>query len=543
MASSARQVIACSLIVVALAVCGHAQTAPSKEPAASISGKVTLQGEAVQGVVITLRSNEPTSYRKLMNQRGVTDANGEYLITNVPPGNYAVAPAAAAFVASGMSTGDRTVIVNKAEAIENFDFSLVPGGVITGRVIDPDGRPIIEEEIHIFSVREQQRFSSFPAAVTDDRGIYRIFGLKPGSYKVAAGREGEAGSPRRQAGVHSRTYYPSVSDFAQAMVVQVSEGSEATNIDITLSRLLSTYTVSGRIVDGDTGQPIANASFGFKYFIDSSSRASHAIDRTVSNERGEFKLEGLLPGLYAVMATQRPGSYFRSEEVRFELVNRDVTGLVVKTVKGASLSGVLVLDGTYDKEIRDQLLKTSLFAMVETEETRKTGILGVQAAMSPNGSFQVGGLPAGNATFSLSGSRRFTIVRVEQNGIVQLRGVELKQGEEAAGLRIVVGYGDASLSGVVETENGSLPPDGRLHVSARRLNEVSSVRGVSAKIDARGQFVFDSLLAGTYEVTAAVFGATSRLPLAQKKQQVVVISGSTSHITIKLNLNPPKPNP
>jgi protocatechuate 3,4-dioxygenase beta subunit len=538
MLSSTRQAMACILVVVGVSLCAYSQTAPDEEPTATISGKVTLQGDAVQGVVITLRSNDRKSYKKLMNQRGVTDEKGEYRITNVPPGNYTIIPAAAAFVAASGLTGERTVIVNRADTIENFDFSLTTGGVITGRVVDIDGRPIIEEEIHVFSAREGQRFSPYPAAVTDDRGVYRIFGLKAGSYKVAAGREGDAGASRGQAGVHTRTYYPAVMDFNQASVIQVTERSEAANVDITLSRMLTTYTASGRIVDGNTGQPLANVNWGFKHWTNAGSGSGNA--GATSNERGEFKLEGLTPGQYAITVKQRPGSYFRGKDVPFEIVDRDVTGLEVRTSTGASLSGVLVLDGRHDKEIREEFLKVSLFAMVETEETRKTGIIGIQSEVSPNGSFRVGGLPAGNVTFSLGSAQNFTLLRLEQNGIVQVRGVELKQDEDVAGLRIVVGYADASLSGAVELENGPLPPAAFLSVWAMRLNDVSARLGVGAKVDALGRFEFDSLLPGTYEVTAAVFVPGGQRPLARTKQQVVVISGSTSRITLKLNLALPE---
>ena len=535
-----RETLVCLLMVVGITVCAYSQTVPEKELTATISGKVTLQGDAVQGVIVTLLSNEPKTYRHLMSQRGVTNANGEYRIMEVPPGTYTVVPAAGAFVAADGLRGERTVIVNKAETIENFDFSLMTGGVITGRVADVNGRPIIEEEVHLFSVREPQRISPYPAAITDDRGVYRIYGLKPGSYKVAAGREGDPGTSTSNAGAHTRTFYPAVSEIAQATAIQVSEGSEATDVNIILSRMLTTYKASGLIVDGNTGEPLPNVNYGFRRFTDiaNSSRNFGAT----TNERGEFTLHNLPPGQYALMVGPKPGSYVRAKEVPFEIVDQDVTGILVKTSTGASLSGVLVLDGTYNKDIREAFFKTALFAMVQNESTRTAGILAIQGEVSPNGSFRIGGLPAGSATFSFGGPGRFKISRVEQNGIVQLRGVELKQGEDVTGLRIVAGYADASLTGAVQMLNGPLPPDAHINVWAIRL--ASSPRaGATAKIDERGQFVFDSLLPGTYEVMAAVFLPNSRDALAQTKQQVVVISGSTGNITIVLDLKPPKPTP
>src|ERR1700752_5356897 len=270
MMSSTRQALACVLLVAGVTVCGHAQTTSTKEPTSSISGKVTFHGDGVNGVIVILRSSDGNSYRKLTNYRGVTDAKGEYRITNVPAGNYLVSPTASAFVVEGESNGERTLIVNDDDTIKNLDFSLMRGGVITGKVVDSDGRPVIEEEVHLSSPRNPRLNSPLPAALTDDRGVYRIFALRPGSYTVAAGRN-EIGisSGRPRGALSTKTYYPGVVDLRQASVVEVSDGSETTNVDITLAGILNTYTASGRIVNGDTGRPLAGVPYGVNRYRDS----------------------------------------------------------------------------------------------------------------------------------------------------------------------------------------------------------------------------------------------------------------------------------
>ena len=50
------------------------------------------------------------------------------------------------------------------------------------------------------------------------------------------------------------TYYPDTTERAQAKVVEVAESSEATNIDITIVRLAAGVSVSGRVVDGKSGE-------------------------------------------------------------------------------------------------------------------------------------------------------------------------------------------------------------------------------------------------------------------------------------------------
>ncbi len=64
-----------------------------------------------------------------------TDQDGNYRITDVPPGSYQIAPIAPAYVISG---NPKVVIIGEGEAVEDFDFALVRGGMVTGRVTDAD---------------------------------------------------------------------------------------------------------------------------------------------------------------------------------------------------------------------------------------------------------------------------------------------------------------------------------------------------------------------------------------------------------------------
>lgn len=536
-----RLAIACVLIFAGFAVRGHAQSAPSKdEPTASISGKVTFRGEGVAGVIISLRSNENRLPGTVADFRGVTDANGEYEIANVRAGKYIVMPIATALVESSR---ERTLIVNEGQTIEDVDFSLIRGGVITGRVLDQDGRPVIEEEVQLFSMSGTVRTPFWPAAMTDDRGIYRIFALKPGSYIVAAGREDVGQTGRAPRAYYLQTFYPNVTDREQAKVIEVSDGSEATNVDITLGSSLTMHTASGVIVDGETGQPLANVPYGAVHFLNSN-KTSYVYRGTATNSRGEFRLENLVAGTYAVSIGSGGEIDLRAEEVKFEIVDQDVTGLVVKSIKGGSVSGVVVLEGAVDAAIREQLRNGKLIIFVRPGTAPAGSGLGFRANLNPNGTFRAVGLPAGTASFSLSASPRFRIVRIEREGLIKPRGIEVKLGEDIKGIRVVLGYADGSIRGTVEIENGPLPPNGRLQVRVGQLTAANTSGGFSPlQVDARGQFVADNLFPGTYEVIAEVFVPSSRVPIAQQSQQVVVTSGSPTNTTIKLDLNPPRPIP
>jgi hypothetical protein len=161
---------------------------------------------------------------------------------------------------------------------------------------------------------------------------------------VAAGTgEEEWVATRGQGASFKRIYYPDAPDVTQAKLIEVTEGSETKDINITLGRLLSTFTASGLIVD-ETGKPLEKVSYFVTYFIEPNRRSS--LDTgALSNVDGEFKLEKLVPGQYAVGIRPLGNFEVRADEVRFEITDRDVRGLVITAKKAASVSGVIVVEG------------------------------------------------------------------------------------------------------------------------------------------------------------------------------------------------------
>src|SRR5215204_2955815 len=154
-----------------------------------------MSGIGVSLALVESHTSYPTRYRS------VTDDNGNYRITNITPGMYMVFIKAPAFARADELSGEKSILVNKGETIENVDFALVRGGVITGKVTDVDGNPLIEENVYVMPAGSEERrayYQNINSARTDDRGIYRIFGLRAGSYTVAAG-QGDTGLGSRRA--------------------------------------------------------------------------------------------------------------------------------------------------------------------------------------------------------------------------------------------------------------------------------------------------------------------------------------------------------
>src|SRR5438105_1175852 len=266
---------AAALLFSAAALCSaqtFAQTSAQREAPAAVAGRVTDGERGVPGVAVVLTSSDPATRTQAV-AHAKTDAEGDYRLTNVPPGRYKVMPFAPTYVVQGMSMFDyppgKPLNLAAGESVEDIDFRLERGGVITGRVTDADGNPVVAEPVSVVpsgnKEQQQQRGPFDPRDFsTDDRGVYRIYGLLPGSYHVSVGQGGEGGAisfGRRK--LYRRTFYPEATEESQAKAVEVTAGGEATDIDITLGSAVKTYRASGRFVNAENGQPVANFSYGY----------------------------------------------------------------------------------------------------------------------------------------------------------------------------------------------------------------------------------------------------------------------------------------
>lgn len=539
MAYSGRQTIVLVLLLLIPLMTALSQSAVDKPLTSTISGKITVGGKGVSGVVVGLvireefRSNpRPTRFKS------TTDEDGNYRITKVPPGAYDVIPASPAYVAS---EGRKSVNVGKNETIENIDIALERGGVITGKVTDDEGRPVIEEMVYVSAVTTA-RIPYFRNVRTDDRGIYRAYGIPPGRYVVSAGTAAHNSiGNRRPQGPYQRTYHPSAADLAAATIINVSDGSEAINVDITLGGPARTYSARGRIIDGETNKPLANAGVGVQIFFQYGTSTTGNVAE--SNKDGEFKVENLAPGKYAVYSQPPADSDWYSEAVQFEVIDRDVEGLVIKTSRGGSISGVVILEGTDDPKIRANLTGGHIFAqIVDGYSGRSTP----SATINPNGSFRITGLAAGRLRLYLQNSLPFRLIRVERGGMVYPHRVDIKEHEQVTGLRVVVGYANGAIRGVIKLPpDRELPAPARFRVVARRTEDLSpGSYGTSVEADARGHFRIDGLIAGTYEIAVSVLTNTSpaqRSIIPPTRQTVVVTNGAVADVTITLQM--PKPAP
>ncbi|MFN2576202.1 MAG: hypothetical protein ABR607_00765 [Pyrinomonadaceae bacterium] len=539
---------------------------PDLKPKAtsSIAGRVMIGEKPGAGILVAVN----VMNTQTVAAQAVCDAEGKYRINGLAAGQVNVTAFAPTYVlpVTPMNGQGRIVNLSADEALEGIDFKLTRGSVITGRVVDAEGRPVIEERITLLPVDEHgeparvliSRGTNFLMYNTDDRGIYRIYGLSAGRYKVSVGDEAGRSASVRAAGYYPKTFYPDTADAARASIVDLREAAEAKNIDITVGNRARTYTVSGRIIDADTSQPLAGVEFSFGALQQNQNQtyiAGTYSPGIPTNSKGEFRIEGIEPGHYAIMASsnsmygqtskQRPKVF--SDPLTFEITDSDVPGLEVKAQRGLSISGVVVTDGIADKKVLAGLSKLVVVGYVEASSSSiQTFGSGSTSPVGPDGTFQIDGLRPGKVTLDIAGvagpeSRAFTVSQILHDGVSSNRQIDLAPGQNVSGVRMYLSYGTGTVKGQVKVEGGTLSPEVALFVSVQRANETA--RMSNAQVDSRGRFVIRGLSAGSYEVILQImsFGPTNNLPRGFSRihrETVTVTDDSESEVLFTLNLTP-----
>jgi len=530
-----------AMLLVAQCLTHHAmsQTPASKNEAnASVSGKVTINGKPAAGVVVGMHHARPERTSPIY--RTTTNEDGIYRINNIASGNYQVAP-----VVPGMLVSDAdnpngpNLIISAGDNVESIDFNLIRGGVITGKITDSDGRPLIEEGVTLVPVEPQNQRNGedrVPGGETDDRGIYRMFGIRPGRYKVLFTESRRPDGDRRRAPL-PMTYYPDVTDPAKATVIEVEPGSEASNVDIKIGPRLRAFSVSGRVVESDTGEPVPNVTiYVTRSVVIDNQRSTNYYEYVdvQADGQGRFQIPAVQSGKHRISIFGEEGSGLLHGPTEFEVFDSDVTDLIVKANRGALVSGVLVLEGTKTAATAE----THIF--ISVKDGAKSGTSGT-IPTKPDGSFVSWALPPGIVSFSASIHGRYlNLRRIERDGIVQPNAIPLQKGEHISGLRLFANYSNGSISGTIKIINGTLPPGARLTVQAIRPEGGESFFvAPTTQADARGHFLLEGLVTGSYELTVVAQVPNSRTRPAMSKQTVTVTDGVLTDVMVTLDLTPP----
>jgi len=301
---------------------GAAEAAPGAPPRDPSARTAPEKGTGVvRGRVVALDTGLPlprarvTLYVPTGKPRSVTtDGEGAFSFSQLPAGRYDLRASKARYVDSALGARrprgpGKPLQLADGQTIEGLAIALPPAGVITGRVVDDAGDPVIDVNVsamRFHTIEGERRLVEIgrPRS-TDDTGAFRLYGLAPGTYYVSAQPNESRQFPFEEAEPETTgfapTFYPGTPVASEAQPISVVAGAEiVADVQLVTARLTS---VTGIVVD----QAGATATGGY---IMVSTRTGSGSRGSTSGEikaDGTFSVTGITPGEHTLMAQPRFG--------------------------------------------------------------------------------------------------------------------------------------------------------------------------------------------------------------------------------------------
>ena len=167
---------------------------------------VTDQAE-VSGFVVSAGATPAPLARVLVTLSGaplkigrtvITDDHGRFLFRNLPGGTFAIVAfrppyVKTAFGAKRPGRPGTPIDLAAGQRVSDLTIAMARGGAITGLVRHASGEPALAVRVEVLPLDAQADLLT-GSIVTDNRGVYRAFGLPPGRYVVSA-RIGDTTGP------------------------------------------------------------------------------------------------------------------------------------------------------------------------------------------------------------------------------------------------------------------------------------------------------------------------------------------------------------
>ena len=451
-----------------------AASAQQTPPRDAVGSPPVIGDCRVSGVVVTDDADPHPVRRAIValaspDSRGrvtVTDDAGRFVFVQVPSGRFTLSASRAGFVtatygAKRPNGQGSPITLTSGQVINDLRLKMLRGGVISGTVFDQTGAPLQDAYVNVlrsvYSSTGGRTMS--PANIglgepTDDRGMYRVYGLPPGDYQVvvsnspgvaraaneihqltaaeiqwamqqlrpAASPTPAAATttppPRGPAVTYAPVFHPGTVISADARTITLGAGEERSGVDVAM-QLVPTARIDGTIVAPDGNLP-ANLQVNMLSHDRIEGLPFSGFTSSPQVRNGKFSFSGLLPGRYTITVRvssapppgQRgtppppspPPGGVQSVSALFAIAVVDLNGVdtnVTLTLQsGVTLSGRVLFDDDASSAPAD-LTRTRL--SLGPPPGSKTVTLGVGAAtVDATGAFKFIGVTPG--LYQVSGS-------------------------------------------------------------------------------------------------------------------------------------------
>ena len=556
-------------VVIGLVGAAAAMAVSAQQPArggaraagtASLSGRVMTSDEVgtpVRGATVALTEVAG----RTPSQTADSDDSGTFVFASLPAGRYDISAIKPGYLKSsyGATRPERAgtpVALTDGQHVTTVTLKMWRGGVITGLLVDPKGQPLPGAAISVrrFQFVNGTRTMAATASgstTTDDRGIYRIFGLPPGEYAVLStfageGRDGTpltpaahqvtaeevqralrgdgqgrgaaastpvSATPPPPALGYAPVFYPGTTVAVDAAVVRLNAGEERRGVDFA-AQFAAIANVSGTIAPPD-GRTIANLQVNVTLTARSEPAGLVLTRSAVMNADGTFTIGGVTPGQYTLTAQAAPRvndparavGWWASTSVSVD--GRAVSGVSLMLEPGVTVTGRVAFDGASPPAADTAIVRVRL-----TPARGDQGAADVRSApATPERTFTIAGVAPGEYVLSASLIPRSTPIagwtfKSASAGGRDLTDLPLAIAAGTGVNNVVVSFTDrpTEISGVIEDAKGrpapeylvvALPVNRALWTASANVKRIQYVRPATD-----GTFTIRGLPAGDYALAS-----------------------------------------
>jgi len=535
----------------------------------SITGRVVNEsGQPLANAAVSVRAFGSVGPGNVTT----TDAEGNFQVAGLDPVAYQVSAVIPAYTAPPRDPD--STLAPYYRVGDSVKLELIRGGVITGSVTTSAGEPVVAVRVFAYMLRDGNgqppRYGvPFREQPTDDRGIYRIYGLATGTYIVSAGGHGNfTDYNAAEYESHAPTYAPS-STRDDAREISVRAGEETTNVDIRYRG------DPGHVISGFANDPNSTATpSGLNIHLTSVLNGISQWTKSAYQPPGSrgFAISGIADGDYDVTAqTFFPGvGTALSEPRRIKVRGADVTGIELTTKPLGSITGRVALEESKVPECEGKRWPLFGETLVTPWHNEKDAAkdqpqflwsLGTPTIPDTKGDFTLRNLAPGQYRFSTRFLAKYWYLQSISLPSSTATGVRttpanrstdaarhwttIKSGARVSGLTITLAAGAASLHGQIKTpENQKLPA--RLFVylvPVEREKAEDVLRLFALMVSNDGSFALNNLPPGRYWAIAKTAGQNesnviSRLRLPDEAEARVKLRQEVEAAKTEIELKP-----
>ena len=273
-------------------------------------------------------------------------------------------------------------------------FPLTKGAVLGGVVHDPAGEPAAGRVTVFRRSAIGGRWNEAGDGSLDDRGTFRVFGLQPGEYRVAARARLDlfgtgslevpaADRASSQTVGYAPVFFPGTTVESAAGVITLKPGEERTNLAFA-TQFVPMSRVTGTVIDPDGGDVR-----GAMLFMVSASGATWGGPH--EGQGSAFHFDSVPPGDYLIGAALQAGKADgKWASAKVSVTGGEVSGVVLTLRRGFTMTGRIVTEGTTAPG-----RTPPTFRVRALPGSDRLVVGGFQDPPRPDGSFTVHGLSPG----------------------------------------------------------------------------------------------------------------------------------------------------